>query len=115
MIRRPPRSTLFPYTTLFRSPRKNLCVIAGKPLLEHAAVAALDAHRLSRIVLSTEDEEIAELGRRYGVEVPFLRPKALAEDTTPMLPVVQHALRMLTAAGDRFDAVCLLQPTNPLR
>src|SRR2546426_3940984 len=64
MIRRPPRSTLFPYTTLFRSPRKNLCVIAGKPLLEYTAVAALDAHRLSRIVLSTEDEEIAEVGRR---------------------------------------------------
>ena len=96
-------------------PRKNLCVIAGKPLLEYTAVAALDAHRLSRIVLSTEDEEIAEVGRHYGVEVPFLRPKALAQDTTPMLPVVQHALRMLTAAGDRFDAVCLLQPTNPLR
>jgi CMP-N-acetylneuraminic acid synthetase len=96
-------------------PHKNICVVAGKPLLQYTAEGALAAQRLSRVVLSTEDEQIAELGRRCGVEVPFLRPRELAQDTSPMLPVVQHAVRMLKAAGDHFDAVCLLQPTNPLR
>src|SRR5712691_3013598 len=96
-------------------PRKNICMVAGKPFLQYTAEAALGALRLDRIVLSTEDDEIAEVGRRCGAEVPFLRPASLAQDTTPMLPVVQHAIRMLEAAGDHFDAVCLLQPTNPLR
>jgi CMP-N,N'-diacetyllegionaminic acid synthase len=96
-------------------PHKNIRVVAGKPLLQHTAEGALAARRLSRVILSTEDEQIAELGRRCGVEVPFLRPPELAQDTSPMLPVVQHALRVLQAAGDDFDAVCLLQPTNPLR
>jgi CMP-N-acetylneuraminic acid synthetase len=67
------------------------------------------------VVLSTDDPEIAEVGRRCGLEVPFLRPAELARDETPTLPVVQHALSELERAGDRFDAVCLLQPTSPLR
>jgi CMP-N-acetylneuraminic acid synthetase len=96
-------------------PHKNICVVAGKPLLQYTAEAALAARRLSRVVLSTEDAQIAELGRCYGVEVPFLRPAELAQDTSLMLPVVQHAVQTLKAAGDHFDAVCLLQPTNPLR
>lgn len=96
-------------------PRKNVRPLCGKPLLRYAAEAALGARHLSRVVLSTEDEEIAELGRRYGVEVPFMRPVELAGDTTPTLPVLQHAVASLEEADDRFDAVCLLQPTNPLR
>ena len=96
-------------------PRKNICMVAGKPLLQYTAEAALGAQRLDRVVLSTDDKEIADVGRRCGVDVPFVRPAALAQDTTLMLPVVQHAIRMLDAAGDHFDAVCLLQPTNPLR
>ncbi|HMX28803.1 MAG TPA: acylneuraminate cytidylyltransferase family protein, partial [Blastocatellia bacterium] len=59
--------------------------------------------------------EIAEVGRACGIEVPFLRPAELALDTTPTLPVVQHAVRILEMQGSRFDAICLLQPTNPLR
>ena len=96
-------------------PRKNLKLLRGRPLLEYTAEAAFGASRLSRVILSTEDEEIAEAGRRCGLEVPFLRPAELASDVAPMLPVVQHALRTLEAAGDRFDALCLLQPTSPLR
>jgi CMP-N,N'-diacetyllegionaminic acid synthase len=96
-------------------PRKNICLVAGKPLLQYTARAALAAQRLARVVLSTEDEEIAKLGRCCGLEVPFLRPAELAQDTTPTLPVVQHAVRALEIAGDHFDAVCLLQPTSPLR
>jgi len=96
-------------------PRKNLRLLAGRPLLEFTAEAALRARRLERVILSTEDPEIAEAGRRCGLEVPFLRPADLAGDETPTLPVVQHALRCLEARGDTFDAVCLLQPTSPLR
>jgi CMP-N-acetylneuraminic acid synthetase len=96
-------------------PRKNVKLLCGRPLLQYTVDAALASQGLSRVILSTEDHEIAEIGRRCGVEVPFIRPSELSSDETPMLPVVQHALRMLESAGDRFDAVCLLQPTNPLR
>lgn len=96
-------------------PRKNIKLLAGRPLLAYTAEAALAATRLTRIILSTEDEEIAEVGRACGLEVPFLRPAELAQDSSPTLPVVQHAVQMLEAQGSRFDAVCLLQPTNPLR
>jgi CMP-N-acetylneuraminic acid synthetase len=84
-------------------------------LLEYTAQSALGARRVSRVVLSTEDPEIAEVGRRCGLEVPFMRPIELAQDTSPSLEVVQHALRWLEQRGDRFDAVCILQPTTPLR
>lgn len=96
-------------------PRKNIRLLCGKPLLWYTAHAALQSQRLTRLILSTEDEEIAEVGRACGVEVPFLRPCELARDDTPSLPVVQHALRWMEEQGERFEAVCLLQPTNPLR
>ena len=96
-------------------PRKNIRRLAGRPLLEYTASAALAAGRLSRVILSTEDSEVAEVGRSCGLEVPFMRPADLAQDTTPSLAVVQHALRWLECRGERFDAVCLLQPTTPLR
>jgi CMP-N,N'-diacetyllegionaminic acid synthase len=96
-------------------PRKNIKLLCGKPLLAYTAEAALNSKRLSRVILSTDDEEIAAVGRACGLEVPFLRPAELAQDSTPTLPVAQHAVRMLEEAGDWFDALCLLQPTNPLR
>ena len=96
-------------------PRKNIAPLLGKPLLAYTAEAALAARRLARVILSTDDDEIAEVGRRCGLEVLFMRPPELARDDTPMLPVVQHAVRWLEERGDRYDAVCLLQPTNPLR
>ena len=95
--------------------RKNTRMLGGKPLLQYTAEAALAARFLSRVILSTEDEEIAKIGVTCGLEVPFMRPVELAEDETPMLPVVQHAVRWLENRGELFDAVCLLQPTNPLR
>jgi CMP-N-acetylneuraminic acid synthetase len=95
--------------------RKNARRLAGKPLLQYTAETALAARRLDRVLLSTDDAELAEIGRRCGVDVPFLRPAELARDDTPMLPVVQHALRDREAHGERYDAVCLLQPTSPLR
>jgi CMP-N-acetylneuraminic acid synthetase len=96
-------------------PGKNVRLLGGRPLLAWTAEAALAARRLSRVVLSTDGEAIAEAGRRCGLEVPFLRPAELARDDTPTLPVVTHAVAELERAGDRFDAVCLLQPTSPFR
>ena len=95
--------------------RKNVRLLCGKPLLQYTAEAALAATRLSRVILTTDDEEIAKVARRCGLEVPFIRPQELALDETPMLPVVQHALREMESDGEGFDAVCLLQPTSPLR
>jgi CMP-N-acetylneuraminic acid synthetase len=95
--------------------RKNVRLLHGKPLLAYAAESALRSAKLARVVLSTEDEEIADIGKLCGLEVPFMRPVELASDATPTLPVIQHALKALEAEGDEFDAVCLLQPTNPLR
>lgn len=96
-------------------PRKNLRLLAGRPLLAYTADAALASRRLSRVVLSTDDAEIAAAGRQLGLEVPFLRPAALAGDETPMLPVVAHALEAMSAAGFSAEVAVLLQPTSPLR
>lgn len=96
-------------------PSKNLRPLAGKPLLQYAAEAALAARALSDVILSTEDNKIAAFGRSCGLSVPFIRPQELAADDTPMLPVVVHALDQLQAKGSQYDAVCLLQPTSPIR
>ncbi|HUI06200.1 MAG TPA: acylneuraminate cytidylyltransferase family protein [Verrucomicrobiae bacterium] len=96
-------------------PRKNIQLLGGKPLLQYTAEAALRAKRLTRVVLSTEDPEIAEVGRRCGLEVPFMRPAELARDDTPHVPVLQDVVRKLEQARSIYDAILTLQPTNPLR
>jgi len=95
--------------------RKNIVPLLGKPLLAYTLEAALASKRLARTVLSTDDPEIAEVGLRWGAEVPFFRPPGLAGDDVPTLPVLQHAVRELEARGDNYDAILTLQPTNPLR
>jgi CMP-N,N'-diacetyllegionaminic acid synthase len=95
--------------------RKNVALLRGRPLLWYTIDAARCARRLSRVVVTTDDPEIAEIGRSCGADVPFLRPAALADDAAPMLPVVQHAVGELEKVGDRYDAICLLHPTTPLR
>jgi CMP-N-acetylneuraminic acid synthetase len=96
-------------------PRKNIVPLLGKPLLAYTAEAALTAKRLTRTVLSTEDEEIARVGRACGLEVPFLRPVELARDDTPTIPVLQDVVRRLAEGGEHYDAILTLQPTTPLR
>lgn len=96
-------------------PGKNLAPIGGRPLLAYTADAARASRRLTRTVVSTDDAAIADTARTLGLEVPFLRPAALAADDTPMLPVLQHAARELARDGFAADAVVLLQPTSPLR
>ncbi|MBA3454730.1 MAG: acylneuraminate cytidylyltransferase family protein [Deltaproteobacteria bacterium] len=96
-------------------PRKNIRLLGGKPLLAWTAEAALSARSLTKVILSTDDEEIAAIGRAAHLEVPFMRPPELAQDRTPTLAVLQHAVGWVEAQGERYDAVCLLQPTSPLR
>lgn len=96
-------------------PRKNIKLLGGKPLLQYTAEAALKARHIHRVILSTDDQEIADVGLACGLEVPFLRPSELAKDSTPMLPVVQHAVQWVETHSDYYDAVCLLQPTLPFR
>src|SRR5688500_6214722 len=96
-------------------PGKNIRPLAGRTLLEYVARAAAEAQVVGRVVLTTDDERIAGEGRRLGIEVPFLRPAALAADDTPMLPVIEHAVQWLEQADWSPDIIVLLQPTSPLR
>jgi CMP-N-acetylneuraminic acid synthetase len=89
--------------------------LAGRPLLAYTADCAAAARSLDRVVLSTEDREIADIGRVCGLDVPFLRPAPLTGDETPLFDVADHALRWLEERGERWDAVCLLSPRHPLR
>jgi CMP-N-acetylneuraminic acid synthetase len=96
-------------------PRKNIRQMAGKPLVQYTIEAAQAAKRLSRVIVSTEDDEIAEVSRSLEADVPFMRPAELAADDTSTLQVVLHALDWLEQQGETYDAVCVLEPTNPLR
>lgn len=92
-------------------PRKNIKLIAGKPLIVWTIEAALRSSLLSAVVVSTDDPEIADVARRAGAQVPFMRPVILAQDQTPGLDPVLHSFDQLP----QFDSVLLLQPTSPLR
>lgn len=97
-------------------PRKNVAPCGGRPLIAWTVEAALGSRSLHRVILSTDDEEIADTGRKFGAEVPFLRPPELARDDSTSLDVAEHALRWLAAAeGAMPDYLLLLQPTSPLR
>jgi CMP-N,N'-diacetyllegionaminic acid synthase len=96
-------------------PGKNLRTIHGVPMIAYTIRAALGARRIDRTVVSTDDPTIASLARELGAEAPFLRPDDLSRDTTPTLPVIDHAVRALEAMGDLVSLVVTLQPTSPLR
>ena len=97
-------------------PRKNVHPFAGRPLIAYSIAAALEAESVTRVVVSTDNAEIANVSKRYGAEVPFLRPAEHAQDETPDLPVFQHALTWLADHENyRPDIVVQLRPTSPLR
>ncbi len=95
-------------------PRKNIRAVAGKPLIAWTIEAARAAKSIGRIVVSTDDEEIALVARQWSAEV-IMRPADLASDTAATLPVLQHVVVSLAAESYRPDAVVTLQPTSPLR
>lgn len=92
-------------------PRKNVRLLVDKPLIAWTIESALLASSVDRVIVSTEDEEIAAIAKAWGADIPFIRPAALAEDDTPSMDVVYHALDQL----EEYDWVLLLQPTSPLR
>ena len=97
-------------------PKKNIAPLAVKPLIAWTIETALRSPSLSRVIVSTDDEEIARVAQEWGAEVPFLRPAELARDDSPHIPVVVHAIEWLESQENmRPDYVLLLQPTSPLR
>jgi CMP-N-acetylneuraminic acid synthetase len=92
---------------------KNFRQLVGSPLIEYAIRAARQAPSISCLIVSTDDERIAEVAIKGGVEVPFIRPKELARDNSSLLSVNQHALGYFKKKGVTFDGVLSLQPTNP--
>jgi len=97
-------------------PRKNIAKVAGKPLVAWTIETAIICPLLDRVIISTDDPEIANVARCYGAEVPFLRPSELAQDDTPGIETILHTVRWLHEhEGYRPDYVMVLQPTLPLR
>jgi len=97
-----------------RIPRKNIKKFHGKPLIAYSIETALEAKLFDKIVVSTDDEEIAKIAKQYGAEVPFLRPKELADDFTSTDDVITHVLTRLKVQGEDFDFVCTIYATAPL-
>jgi YrbI family 3-deoxy-D-manno-octulosonate 8-phosphate phosphatase len=97
-------------------PHKNIRNFAGFPLIAYSIAAAKQSETVTRVILSTDDVEIAAVARQYGAETPFIRPAELAQDNTTDLPVFQHALQWLSdQEGYRPDVVVQLRPTSPIR
>lgn len=96
-------------------PRKNSKLLGDKPLLAYSIEQAKASNAFAKIIVSTDDEELAAMARAFGAEVPFIRPPELANDTATSISVVQHAVAFLASKNEFFDAVCLLQPTSPFR
>ena len=97
-------------------PRKNLKLVRGKPLLAYAVECGLACPSLDKLVVSTEDAEIAAEASKWGAETPFVRPAELAADEAPMLPVMRHALEQCeTFWGQEVEILVLIDPTAPLR
>lgn len=97
-----------------RIPRKNIKEFFGKPLIAYSIQTAVESKLFDKVVVTTDDEEIAKIAKEYGAEVPFIRPKELSDDFTGTGDVVKHALNYLKEHGEEFDFVCTIYATAPL-
>ncbi len=98
-----------------RLPRKNILDLNGKPLIAWSIEAALNSKYIDRVVVSTDDNEIALISKKYGAEVPFMRPLELSGDASNSASVVKDMIHRLSDMGENYECVMLLQPTSPLR
>ena len=98
-----------------RVPGKNVRVLAGHPMLAYTIAAAIESRVFASVIVSTDSEEIAAIARHYGAEVPFLRPAALAGDTSPDIEWLGHAIDEIERGGRTWDCFSLLRPTSPFR
>ena len=96
-------------------PGKNIKELNGKPLIAYSIEAAINSNMFNKIIVSTDSEEIAEVSRKYGAEIPFIRPAELATDKSDSMDTLIHALDFYKENGEEFEYVMKLQPTSPLR
>lgn len=96
-----------------RIPRKNIKNFHGKPMIAYAITAALASKSFERVIVSTDDDEIAQVAHEYGAELPFVRPPELADDHTPTVPVIAHAIQTCNALGWDVTDVCCIYPGVP--
>ena len=96
-----------------RLPRKNVLDLAGKPLIAWTIEAALNSSYIDRVVVSTDDDEIASISQQSGADIPFMRPDGLARDDSTSVDVALHVISELELGGESYDYVILLQPTSP--
>lgn len=96
-------------------PQKNIKIFADKPLIVHTIEQALMTPSIDGVWVSTDDEAIADIARKAGAQVPYLRPASLATDNAPKLPVIEHLVQHIESIGLSVNRVVDLQPTSPLR
>jgi len=96
-------------------PGKNVKMLRDKPLIAYTIEAALQSRYVDRVIVNTDDEEIADAALQYGADIPFMRPAHLASDTARSIDVLRHTLDLFEANEKRQDEIVLLQPTSPLR
>lgn len=96
-------------------PHKNIIIINDKPLIHYTIEQALNSQYLDKIIVSTDDINIANISKKCGADVPFLRPNELANDNAKTIDVVLHAVNSLAALDKKYDYIVLLQPTQPFR
>ena len=96
-----------------RIPRKNIKPFCGKPMIAWSIEAAQESGCFDRVIVSTDDAEIAEVARQYGAEVPFMRPLELSDDHTGTIPVIRHAIETINSQGRAVEQACCLYATAP--
>lgn len=96
-------------------PKKNIKILLGKPLIAWTIEKAKKSKLIDKLIVNTDSKKIAEIAQKYGAEVPFLRPKELAQDKSSIYDVIFHTLDWFKKNGSKFDIVILLEPTSPLR
>ena len=97
-----------------RIPRKNVKLFHGKPLIAYSIAVALKSNLFERVIVSTDDDEIAQIAVEYGAEVPFLRPKELSDDYSGTDKVVEHTIETIKKNGEEYDFVCTIYATAPM-
>lgn len=97
-----------------RIPRKNIKLFHGKPLIAYSIEAALKSELFDKVIITTDDEEIASIAKKYGAEVPFIRPKELSDDFTNTKDVIDHALKYFEERGETYEYECTIYATAPL-
>lgn len=94
---------------------KNIVKLGNKPLISWTIETAIKSKKITDLVLSTDSKKIANIGKKYGVQVPFIRPKKFAKDNSSSVDAIEHAVNFLKNKGLNYDYVLLLEPTSPLR